>query len=83
MPGLLVIQIQIQAMCTMMVLSPMGWKSSDEAYVLNLPKQGLPKLDGLNSERSRKIWNIKLRPNTWDPKYTPGVDFWDHNFLSF
>ena len=21
-------------------------------------------------------------PNTWDPNYTPGVDFLDHDFLS-
>ena len=40
------------------------------------------KLDGPNSEGSCQIWIIETRPNSWDPNYTPGVDFLDHNFLS-
>ena len=40
------------------------------------------KLDGPHSEGTCQIWIIKPRPNSWDPNYTPGVDFLDHNFLS-
>ena len=40
------------------------------------------KLDGPHSEDTCQIWIIKTRPNSWDPNYTPGVDFLDHKFLS-
>mgnify|MGYP006888789770 CR=1 FL=1 len=40
------------------------------------------KLDGPHSEGTFQIWIIKPRPNSWDPNYTPGVDFLDHDFLS-
>ena len=64
---LLVIQIQIQAVWC--ITSP-------------LPKSRTTKLDGPHSEGTCQIWIIKPRPNSWDPNYTPGVDFLDHNFLS-
>ena len=40
------------------------------------------KLDGPHSEGTCQIWIIETRPNSWDPNYSPGVDFLDHNFLS-
>ena len=40
------------------------------------------KLDGPHSEHTCQIWIIKLRPNSWDPNYTPGVDFLGHIFSS-
>ena len=55
--------------------------SKTDFWAKNYPSSRTTKLDGHHSEHKSYFWIIKLRPNTWDPNYPPGVDFLDHNFL--
>ena len=51
---------------------------------MSMAKPRTTKLDGLHSERTLAKFESS-KPGliySWDPNYTPGVDFLDHKFLS-
>ena len=72
--GLLILSITLKNLSEKIESEEWNWE--------RWPCPRTTKLDGPHSEDTCQICIIETRPNSWDPNYTPGVDFLDHKFLS-